>query len=63
MEIYYIENSINEKETKISGYFSSLEEAKEALKECNDWYRDHGMGRIYKIHTGLGKRSELVFEK
>lgn len=63
MEIYYIVNTINERDTQVSGYFTSLEDAKETLKECNDWYRDHGTGRIYKIHTGLGRRPELVFEK
>lgn len=63
MEIYYIENSINERHTTVSGYFMSLDEAKEALKQCSDWYRDYGTGRIYKIHTGLNRRPELIFEK
>lgn len=63
MEIYYIENSINDRETKMSGYFALLDEAKKALKRCNDWYRDYGIGRIYKIHIVLHRRPELVFEK
>ena len=34
--IYYIENSVDERRTKISGYFQTEEEAREAIKECSD---------------------------
>ena len=37
--IYYIENSINEFESIITGYFSTIKDAKEALKECSDWFK------------------------
>ena len=45
--IYYIENTIDEYHTRISGYFETEEEAREALKKCSDWYRPNGTGRIY----------------
>lgn len=50
MYIYYIQNTTNEYgNTTIRGYFSSLKKAKEHLKYCYDWYREHGTGKIFKI--------------
>ena len=62
-EIFYIENSISERNSCIRGYFSNLDDAKEALKDCNDWYRSKGTGRIYRIEFGLHALPVLVYEK
>lgn len=60
--IYYIENTVNEWNTAIVGYFETLEEAKEALKECNDWWRPKGTGTIYYREFGLCKRAKEVYK-
>lgn len=51
MELFYIKNTIDERSSQISGYFSTLEKALEALKDCCDWYRSNGTGEIYKINV------------
>lgn len=60
--IYYIENTIDEWHTKISGYFKTLGDAQDGLKECADWYRPKGTGKIYFKEFGLDKPARLVFE-
>lgn len=62
-KIYYIENTIDEYHSIIVGYFATFDEAKDALKDCCDWYRPNGTGRIYEIEFGLDKQPKLVFEK
>lgn len=61
--IYYIENTVDERSSRISGYFESLDEAKEALKECSDWFCSKGTGCIYFKKFGLKQERQLVYEK
>lgn len=44
---YYIKNSVDEYHSEPSVYTDTLEEAKEAIKYCGDWYRPKGTGAIY----------------
>lgn len=44
---YYIENSVDEYHGHASAFFETLEEAKEAIKDFSDWYRERGTGCIY----------------
>lgn len=44
---YYIKNSVDEYHSEPSVYTETLEEAKEAIKYCEDWYRPMGTGEIY----------------
>ena len=60
--IYYIQNIVDERRVIIRGYFKSLEEAKEALKDCSDWFCPKGTGRIYFKKFGLNQNSQLVYE-
>lgn len=60
--IYYIKNTVDEWNSRISGFFPTLDEAKEALKKCNDWYRSAGTGKIYFCEFGLGSKEKLVYE-
>lgn len=60
--IYYIENTIDEIHTKISGYFKTFGEARDGLNDCADWFRDNGTGKIYFQEYGFGKRPRLVYE-
>ena len=62
-KIYYIENTVDEYHTQINGYFPTLDEAKEKLNDCCDWYRPKGTGRIYMVAFGLYPNPELVYEK
>ena len=59
--IYYIENSVDEFRNKISGYFQTEEEAREALKECSDWYMNKGTGIIWFKEFGLNKPSKKIY--
>ena len=61
--VYFIENTINEFATTVKGYFSTLDDAKEALKECSNWFRPKGTGRIYFQEFGLNKPTKLVYKK
>lgn len=60
--IFYIENTVDERRSKIICYCKTLDEAKEALKWCSDWYAPLGTGRIYEIGFGLHESPKLVFE-
>ena len=44
---YYIENYVNEMDKEPTIYTETLEEAKEAINGCSDWYCDRGTGKIY----------------
>jgi hypothetical protein len=44
---YYIENTVNEYRSEPSVYTETLEEAKEAMKYCDDWYGGKGTGKIF----------------
>jgi len=59
--IYYIENSVDERRTKISGYFQTEEESREALKECSNWFMPKGTGTIWFKEFGLNKISKKIY--
>ena len=61
--VYYIENTIDERLTHIRGYFETLDEAKEALASCANWYRPKGTGTIYFAEFGLTGRRIEVYRK
>lgn len=62
-KLYYIKNTINEYGSSIRGYYSSLKKAKEALKDCQDWYRSKGTGSIYAVDLNTANPVEtLVFK-
>lgn len=61
--VYYIKNTVSEYNSVINCYFKTLDEAKEALKKCCDWYRPNGTGRIYWIEFGLNKHPKLMYQK
>ena len=44
---YYIENTVNEQRSMPTAYFDTLDEAKEGIKHCADWYCCNGTGTIY----------------
>lgn len=59
--IYFIKNTIDEHHSKISGYFPTEDEAKDALKYCADWFRPNGTGTIYFQEFGIkGKCREIL---
>ena len=61
--VYYIKNTVSETCQDVTGYFKTLDEAKNALNKCGDWYRHRGTGRIYWIKFGLNKDPKLMYEK
>ena len=44
---YYIKNTVDEYRSEPSVYTETLEEAKEAIKYCGDWYCPMGTGKIF----------------
>lgn len=60
--VYYIKNTVSETYQDIKGYFKTLDEAKNALNKCSDWYRPRGTGRIYWVEFGLNKRPKLMYK-
>ena len=62
-KIYYIECAVDEYHSGILGYFETLEEAKEALKSCSNWFSPSNTGKIYSQEFGLNGKTELVINK
>lgn len=62
-KIYYIECTTSETRSAIKGYFATLEDAKEALKSCSNWYCPDNTGKIYSQEFGLNGKSELIINK
>jgi hypothetical protein len=60
--IYFIENTIDEWHTSISGYFATQGDAMEALENCCNWYSHKGSGTIYYQEFGLGGKTTKVYE-
>lgn len=60
--VYYIKNTVSEMHQDITGYFKTLDEAKNALNKCRDWYRPKGTGRIYLVEFGLNKQPKLMYK-
>lgn len=61
--IYYIQNTIDECHSKISGYFETLDRAIEVCeKNCSDWLVEKGTGEIYEIYFGLNQTPRLVWK-
>ena len=58
---FFISNTVNERDSQTTGTFQNYDEAKEALKECEDWYCSKGTGRIYFQPFGLKRRSYKVY--
>lgn len=61
-KLYYIENTVSEINSCVRGYFSSFEDAKECLKDCCDWYREKGTGKIYEVKFGLNEKPKLIYK-
>lgn len=62
-KIYYIKCTVDEYRSEIKGYFKTLEEAKEALKSCCNWFCPYNTGKIYSQEFGLNGKTELVIDK
>lgn len=60
--IYFIKNTIDEYHSSISGYFPTEDEARDALKDCADWFRPHGTGTIYFQEFGINGKCEEILK-
>ncbi len=58
---FFISNTVDEWHSQTSGTFPTYDEAKEALKECSDWYCSKGTGTICFQPFGLYKHSYQVY--
>ena len=58
---FYISNTVGEWKSETTGTFPTYDEAKEALKECADWYCSKGTGTIYFRPFGLNRYSYKVY--
>ena len=57
---YFIENTIDEWRSSETGFFETLEKAKEAMKYCSDWYLSKGTGSIYYQEFGIDLKTTTV---
>lgn len=55
---YEIHNTISEWDSRCTGRYRTLEEAKEGLKDKEDYYRHRGTGTIYEC--SINNRSFIV---
>ena len=62
-KFYYIENTVDEHNSDITAYCKTLDDAKERLKSCRDWYGEMGTGRIYEVKFGKNPIGRLVYSK
>lgn len=60
-EYFEIYNTIDEWSSESSGKYMTLDAAKEALKDCCDWYAPKGSGTIYRVWF-TSKASGAVYE-
>lgn len=60
--IYYIENTVDEKRSRITSYHATEDDAREALKKSSDWFRPEGTGMIYFQEFGIGGKRKLIAE-
>lgn len=60
--IYIIENSTSEWSRSDQGYYLSIGDAVDGIKNCCDWYRSDGTGRIYRVEPGTRKTRTLVWQ-
>lgn len=59
---YEIRNSVSESRTTVTGRYATLDMAIEALKDCCDWYRPKGTGKIYEMCYYLNNGEITVYE-
>lgn len=55
--VYYIENTIDEYRTKITCFCKTLDDARNCIKECSDWFRPKGTGTILFKPFGVNQES------
>lgn len=61
-KIYYIINTIDERATKINGFFPTFNQAYDALKHCANWWEEKGTGEIWEAEFGLNARRTCVYD-
>lgn len=62
-EYFAIENSIDEYRWTETGLYTTLDRAKEALKNKSDWYSSRGTGRIYRHQFTINPDGTITHEK
>ena len=60
-EYFEIKNTVDEWSSASSGMYTTLDAAKEALKDCCDWYAPKGTGTIYRVWF-TGKANGAIYE-
>ena len=60
-EYFEIYNTIDEWNSESSGKYMTLDAAKEALKDCCNWYAPKGTGTIYRVWF-TSKANGAVYE-
>ena len=58
IKYYELKNTINEWSSKISGRYTTLDFAKEDMKNHCDWYCKNGTGRIYEVVIKESKKNK-----
>lgn len=63
MVYYEIVNTVSEYRSEVVSRWSTLELAKEKLKDCADWYRDKGTGIIIEVNIFPDNQGKIIVTK
>ena len=59
---YEIHNTISESRSTVTGRYATKSAAMEALKNCCDWYRPKGTGKIYEVNCYVDYDHKVTIE-
>ena len=62
-EYFAIENSIDERRWTETGFYTTLDVAKEALENKADWFSPMGTGSIYRHQFTINPDGTITHEK
>ena len=63
IDYYAIKNTINEYESRITGKYATIDEARNNMKNHFDWYMSEPCGNIYHIKEWFDGFNHKVEEK
>ena len=63
MVYYEIVNTVSEYCSDVVSRWTTLELAKEKLKDCADWYREKGTGGIFKVDIFPDSQGKIIITR
>ena len=63
MVYYEIVNTVSEYRSDVVSRWTTLELAKEKIKDCADWYREKGTGGIFKVDIFPDSQGKIIITR